>query len=70
MVVGKYDIQQPTYTTCYANGLESTLTETFKNGNKCFSEAKFQALSHSSILKLLNICIFCIKAIAASYSFT
>lgn len=40
MVVGKYDIQQPTYATCYDNGLESTLTETFKNGDKCSSEAK------------------------------
>lgn len=66
MVVGKYDIQQPTYATCYANRLDSTLTETFKNGDKCFSEAKFKVLTHSSILKLLNICIFFMKAMAAS----
>lgn len=40
MVVGKYDIQQPTYATCYANELDRTLTETFISGDKCFSEAK------------------------------
>lgn len=38
MVVGTYDIQQPTYATCYANEVENTLK--FKNGDKCFCEAE------------------------------
>lgn len=38
MVVVTYDIQQPTYATCYANELENTLK--FKNGDKCFCDAK------------------------------
>lgn len=68
MVVGKYDIQQPTYATCYANGLESTLTETFKNGDKCSSKAKIYNIH--SFLNSETPGNILIKAIAASYPFT